>query len=252
MANELRVRQGGIGGAVETALAIGGTTLDSAGLAAVAGGIGSTQHMAIVLDPDGIDGAPEVAYITALTAVTTSATIARGQEGTTARAHKVDIPWVHCPTVRDFAEAVQTTYTGTTNPTRSTNSYADIDATLYPALSLVLYPGEVIDLMFRGTFKASAAGNILGIDWLIDRPTSADTSVRAIGSKYAAWLHEWPTNGVDGDVLAATGTFVVTEAGAHTFKPQWRPSSGSVTIMNDDPNYFTPSVHRVTRTGFFA
>jgi hypothetical protein len=102
MANELRVRTGFLGGLIEdNPLASGATTLTSAALASVPA-IGSTQHMAITLDPDGLDGAPEIAYITAHTAAAQTATITKGQEGSVARAHLRDIPWVHGPTVRDF------------------------------------------------------------------------------------------------------------------------------------------------------
>jgi hypothetical protein len=103
MANEIRVRQIAIGGLVEdNPLTSGATTLTSAGLAAVASGISSSQHLAIILDPDGIDGAPEIIWVTALTAGAGSATVLRGQESTTARAHAAGTPWIHGPTLRDF------------------------------------------------------------------------------------------------------------------------------------------------------
>lgn len=106
MANEKRVRQNFIGGLVDTAdLAAAGTTLYSAALAAITTTIDSTNHMPITLDPDGIYGAPEIAYITALTVGSTSCTLLRGQEGTTARQHLMDTPWVHGPTVRDYGAA---------------------------------------------------------------------------------------------------------------------------------------------------
>lgn len=107
MANEKRKRQSFIGGLVEdNPLTIGALTLTSAGLSAITGGVGATEHMAIILDPDGIGGAPEIAYITALTAAAGSCTIARGQEGTVARQHDRDTPWVHGPTAVDFGRDV--------------------------------------------------------------------------------------------------------------------------------------------------
>lgn len=107
MANEKRVRQNFIGGLVDTAdLAAAGTTLNSQALAAIATAIDTTNHMAITLDPDGIYGAPEIAYITAYTPGATTATILRGQEGTSARTHLLDTPWVHGSTVGDFSAPV--------------------------------------------------------------------------------------------------------------------------------------------------
>jgi len=102
MANELRVRANFLGGLVEdNPLTSGSATLTSAGLASVPA-IGSTQHFPITLDPDGVGGAPEIIYITAHTAAATTATIVRGQESTTGRAHAQDTPWVHGPTAYDF------------------------------------------------------------------------------------------------------------------------------------------------------
>lgn len=109
MANEIRYRQNFIGGLIDTSdLSASGTTMNSAGLASVTTAITSTNHMPITLDPDGIYGAPEIAYITALTVGATSCTLLRGQEGTTARQHLMDTPWVHAPTKRDYAGSFAT------------------------------------------------------------------------------------------------------------------------------------------------
>lgn len=102
MANEKRLRALALGGWIEdNPLAVGGVALNSAGLAA-APAITAADHMAIILDPDGKYGAPEVAWLTLHTAGATSATIARGQEGTVARQHDRDVPWVHTPTLWDY------------------------------------------------------------------------------------------------------------------------------------------------------
>lgn len=101
MANELRVRQNNLGGRVENnPLAVGDTSLTSSALAAAVV-VGATQHLPIILDPDGITGAPEIAYITAHTAGATTATLLRGREGTTARQHRQDTEWIHGPLVTD-------------------------------------------------------------------------------------------------------------------------------------------------------
>lgn len=101
MANELRVRANFLGGAVEdNPLASTATTMTSAALA-VAPAIGTTQYLPITLDPDGFDGIPEIAWITAHTAGANTATLLRGQEGTAARACYQDTPWVHSATTQD-------------------------------------------------------------------------------------------------------------------------------------------------------
>lgn len=79
-----------------------GTTMNSAGLAnlvAVAG----VDRAVITLDPNRVNGAPEIVYVTAHTGSATSATILRGQEGTAARQHPSGTFWVHAPTALDLA-----------------------------------------------------------------------------------------------------------------------------------------------------
>lgn len=110
MANELRVRQDFLGGLVEdNPLTSGATTLTSNSLSAAVA-IGSTQHMPIILDPDGIAGEPEIAYITAHVLGTGTATILRGQEGTSARAHNRDTYWLHGP-IKSDSEPSHISYT---------------------------------------------------------------------------------------------------------------------------------------------
>lgn len=132
MANELRVRQNFLGGLIEdNPLTSSATTLTSAALAAMVA-IGSTQHLPIILDPDGLYGEPEIAYITAHAAGATTATILRAQEGTTARAHPQDQRWSHGPTMQDFFSpgplAILSYTAGAAYSTSSTTS-SDVDAT---------------------------------------------------------------------------------------------------------------------------
>jgi hypothetical protein len=67
-------------------LLIGGVTLNSAALADLIA-IADPNFIAITLDPEKEDGAPEIIWVTAHTGASTSATILRAQEGTTAREH---------------------------------------------------------------------------------------------------------------------------------------------------------------------
>ncbi len=98
-----RVRTDNVFGTVTDApLTDSATTLNSAGLANLAT-IASPDYAVITLDPNRVDGAPEVIYVTAHTGAATSATILRAQEGTSAREHAAGTEWVHAPTARDFA-----------------------------------------------------------------------------------------------------------------------------------------------------
>ena len=104
MANELRTRTNFVGGLVEdNPLTNVATTLTSAGLAALPV-IDTTNHAALILDPDGIHGAPEIVWVTAHSASSTTATIARAQESTSAREHLRDTYWVHTATIYDFEQ----------------------------------------------------------------------------------------------------------------------------------------------------
>lgn len=71
------------------------TTMNSAGLANLAAV--SSAEAIIVLDPNRVSGAPEIVVVTAHTGSATSATIVRGQFGTSAREHAAGTEWVHGP-----------------------------------------------------------------------------------------------------------------------------------------------------------
>ena len=77
-----------------------GAVTDSsfAGLPAVTG----SDTLKLVLDPDGTAGDPEIITITAHTAASTTATISRASEGTTAREHLSSTKWVNAVTTADF------------------------------------------------------------------------------------------------------------------------------------------------------
>ncbi len=102
MANEVAVRANFIGGLVENnPLLASDTALTSAALAA-APVVDATSHCTIILDPDGVAGAPEIAWITVHTSGATTATIQRAVESTSARDHLRDTPWIHAPTAADY------------------------------------------------------------------------------------------------------------------------------------------------------
>jgi hypothetical protein len=70
------------------------TTMNSAGLANLAAVTGSDEAL-ITLDPNRVNGAPEIVRVTAHTGSATSATIDRAEFGTTAREHPAGTEWVH-------------------------------------------------------------------------------------------------------------------------------------------------------------
>lgn len=90
-----RLRSNNVFGTTTNApLTAGGTTLNSAGLANLAAVSGSDTAV-ITLDPNRVNGAPEIVIVTAHTGSATSATITRAAFGTSAREHAAGTEWVH-------------------------------------------------------------------------------------------------------------------------------------------------------------
>jgi hypothetical protein len=227
MANEKRKRQMFIGGLVENnPLASGGTQLDSAALSSITGGVASTEHMAIVLDPDGIDGAPEVAYITDLTASATStgATgLLRGQEGTTARAHLRDIPWVHAPTLRECVTSDFYTYdTGSaSNFTMNSTSWVDLTTN---DLVVPGWPGDILELGFNAFVDSQVVSARLGFQTRV-----SGAGVAEIGDgNYGSWHLE--DNGQREQVAGVAQYLVVSgdvSSGTITLRPRYKTGSAT-------------------------
>lgn len=90
-------------GNIDAELAEAGTTLSSpdlANLPAISG-----DFVALVLDPSGANGAPEIVYVTAHTGAATTATITRAQEGTSARIHPNTTAWALAAVAQDMIPA---------------------------------------------------------------------------------------------------------------------------------------------------
>jgi hypothetical protein len=84
-------------------LLIGATSFNSTALAALPV-IAAPDVMYVTLDPEGVDGAPEIVTITAHSSSATSATITRAAQSTTARQHLVGTAWSVAPTQADMDE----------------------------------------------------------------------------------------------------------------------------------------------------
>lgn len=247
MSNEIRVRQNFLGGLVDTAdLSSSGTTLNSAGLAAATTAIGSTNHMAITLDPDGIYGAPEIAYITSLTVGATSATILRGQEGTTARAHLIDTPWVHAPTVADYnAGAVQIAKT-TLGAAAASISFTNIPP---------IYTNLLLVVMARGVL--AAATDALRVQFNGDTAANYDYEwMRANATTVTAGEGVGQTSAYAGDIAAASassnlpGTVTILIPGylVTSFNKVWT-SQGFLTAGYGTGNFYSKSAGGAWRSG---
>lgn len=143
MANELRIRANFQAGVIDdNPLLIGATTLNSTLLATLPV-IGSTNHLVLILDPLASAGAPEIIYVTAHTASATSATIARGKESSTARAHNQNVSWIHSTIASDYP--VSKTYTVPTSTTVTSSSTLASFATPI-SVGVDVVSGQVVDV----------------------------------------------------------------------------------------------------------
>jgi len=163
MANEDRSRTAFLAGLVDdNPLTAGATTLTATELASLPA-IGSTEHAVIVLDPNGDSGAPEIVYVTAHTASATTATIARGQEGTTGRQHDQNTRWYHGPTLREITKFAFYDESGTGNWTTAGTSHAAVDTGTDLVLPGTTYAGDVIEVGAVGSWQATGGSGVLDV-----------------------------------------------------------------------------------------
>jgi len=106
VANERALRTNFLGGLVENNPLIASDTAFTSAALAAAPVVDALSHSTVILDPDGVAGTPEIVWITVHTAGATTATIQRAQEGTSARNHDRDTPWIHAATAADYGTGV--------------------------------------------------------------------------------------------------------------------------------------------------
>lgn len=141
----------------------------------------------------------------------------------------------------------RTVYWNASNITTTSTSFANISAN-FPALSMTVQVGDVVELEFYAAWGRSGAGLPISVDWLIDRPVSADTSIGTLTGGFAAGTVELGTNATDVNTVPIRALFTATEAGAHTFTPQWKVNSGTASIVFASP-YGHAAFHLVRGLG---
>jgi hypothetical protein len=103
--NMKRLRVNFVGGIIENdplpASGVGSDYLVSAALVALPE-LAVNEYVALVLDPDGLNGEPEIVWVVDHGYLNPYAEIMRGQEGTPAREHNPDTFWIHAPTADDW------------------------------------------------------------------------------------------------------------------------------------------------------
>lgn len=169
MANESRVRANFVAGALSASLTSTGTSMSSAALADLPA-IGATEHAAISLftaDGDGRITAKEVVYVTAHTASATTATIARGKEGTTGVAWASGDKWEHAPTALDYPTLLHVRdekATSTAGGTFTSGAWQTRDLNTIKTNELgVTLVTNVITGLPAGTYEATASAPAYGV-----------------------------------------------------------------------------------------
>ena len=221
MANEIRVRANFIGGVIDdNPLLISATTLTSSSLAGLPP-VGVTEHAAIVLDPSGVGGTPEVVHVTSHNAGSTSATIVRGMEDTTARQHAQGVSWIHTATARDFTKHYNVIATNSfvADPTPTADTIVD-------GLTITIPASNTPRTFLVSAFCKFSAGHPNGFTPYLDSTpiisgsrigsTSAETNVHHVSISPVVAI-------VPGDAAAHTFTLqynAIASTAATTFS--WR------------------------------
>lgn len=133
-------------------LASGATTLNASALSGMPV-VAAPDYMWLVLDPNGVNGLPEIVKVTAHTASAASCTITRGQQtsqgGAAAHAHPQNTPWVVSSTPADFDEL----------PFRKVSAKGDLLAAT--GANAVTRLGVGTD----GAILTAASGQTAGLSW---------------------------------------------------------------------------------------
>jgi hypothetical protein len=96
-----RLRSNFLAGTLSAGITNVATTISSSGFAALPAVV-APDYLMLVLDPTAVAGDPEIIKVTAHTALTTTVTVARAQEVTSARAHLSPTRWAHGATAEDW------------------------------------------------------------------------------------------------------------------------------------------------------
>lgn len=253
MANEIRVRSAVLAGTItDNPLLVGATSFNSARLADVPA-IGATEHYPIVLDPLGVNGAPEVVWITAHTASQTSATITRAREGTTARQHPSGTTWYHGPTVNDYIRSVTTAPSGGGLPFDGQAWYHQSQKRLYlseaasgVAIAHTTSAGRIGGTWTRsGTLSVSSGGDGTQVTYDAETydsdgfltPTSGTATVPAgLGGLYYWSLRfTWASSPTSpGKLIDVAGSRRYTQGGAYTASSLVDGQNGTMLLAAGD------------------
>lgn len=201
-----------------TPLLVGGTTLNSTGLASMPAVV-APDVMWLALDPSGSAGTPELVQVTAHTALATSCTIVRGQQtslgGGAARQHLQNTVWAHVYSASEFLLTPQNGALATSEATTST-SYVDL-ATVGPVLTLTT--GRLVRVTAAADGSATASDSAL-MGFAVSGASSIAAGTPALsGIPTATYITTSPATNALSVLIAVT-------AGTNTFTLKYKGTDG--------------------------
>lgn len=165
-----------------------------------------------------------------------------GDEGQTMKVENGTAAWSNA------GQFKQTVWAPSVAVSTSSGTFVDINNTELPPLALNLDVGDVVHLSLKANVLNDADGNVVAFDWDIDRPTSANTNIRSItGMAYADYMVQRGAG--YGVTTTISASFTATEAGVHTFKPQWLVSGSTGRLHQTSYPHTMPITHRVENLG---
>lgn len=212
MANEIRVRSNFQSGTItDNPLTNAATTINSAAFASLPA-IGATQHLMIILDPTGSAGAPEIVMVIAHTASATSVTVARGQEGSSARQHASGTTWRHGALVSDYDSVLG--YAQVTANQGSITTAADL--TSLSVAVTVPYAGHRVRITAECLMQSTAADDTMQLTIMEGATQLQQINVVARPANLTATM--------------VGHAIIVPTAASHTYKLQGSRAAGSGTV----------------------
>lgn len=218
MANEIRLRSNNISGTItDNPLAIGATTINSAGFADLPV-VDATSHLMLILDPQEVGGTAEIVRVTAHTAAATSVTVQRGQESSSARSHVFNTTWMHGPVVSDFDQRAA-----------GQLGYAQVTA-IQSGITVLT---DLTNLAVTVTVGASRRVRITG-DILATRTVVDGTVVMYIREGTTTLQRgQAQPNRIGEGIVIGRSIVVTPSAGTHTYKLSLENTTGTGTVGLD-------------------
>lgn len=235
------------------------TTINSANFANLPV-VAAPDIMWITLDPDAVDGAPEIVKVTAHSSSATSITVVREQQGTTARQHAVDTDWRHSATQTDLesilvpAGTIRATVKSTADDGWLLFGQTVTDAqTLYPALwaaapaawqsgaDLVL--PDLDDTILIGAGSIAALGATGGANTATIAEANLPAHTHSIDHNHAS-----ATTSSDGAHTHTVPTATSFAAGQFALGDQTSSPSGTINTSSDGAHTHTLDLPNFTGT----